>query len=120
MCILRTKRSLCAMSQRHDGCAACLEAKGVGLAVQDFATKQKFMPAERVYHADDQAVAQYYIALADQYSTPSMLSPTQKRFDTVVDNPSSVDLDHSVLGAPPIRCRRAPAGAAWGGLHSCV
>lgn len=73
----------------------------MGYVVQDFATKQQFKPADRVYHADDQAVAQYYIALSEQYSSPKMLAPTQERFDTVVDNPSSVDLDHSVKGAPP-------------------
>lgn len=76
--------------------------------VQDFAEAQDFELGERVYHADDQAVAQYYLALSTKFNLPAARKPTMERFDTVIANPSDVDLDHSVKGAPADYWRPPP------------
>lgn len=81
--------------------------------LQDFAEAQDFQLAERQYHADDQAVAQYYLAIADRYTLPAAAAPTEDRFQAVLDNPSSVSLDHSVRGAHPLgSTRRGCPGAS--------
>eukprot|EP00892_Ulva_mutabilis_P009728 jgi/Ulvmu1/7127/UM034_0033.1 len=66
------------------------------LWLKDFAEAQDFELGERLYHADDQAVAQYYLALSSHFDLPEAAEPAEERFQTVVTNPSDVDLDHSV------------------------
>ena len=55
------------------------------------------------YSADDQAVGQYYIALAAQYPDDAdvALEPVKARLDHIIENPSDVDLDHSIDSVLP-------------------
>ena len=50
------------------------------------------------YSADDQVVGQYYIALAQAFSDDATvnLEPVTARLDHIYENPSDVDLDHSI------------------------
>lgn len=55
------------------------------------------------YSADDQAVGQYYIALAHSFPEDSSvdLGPVTTRLDYIYENPSEVDLDHSISSEIP-------------------
>lgn len=47
---------------------------------------------KRPYHADDHAVAQFYLNLYEDTGNKAMLAPTQKQFDWILDNPKTGSL----------------------------
>jgi len=61
--------------------------------LKDFASEQGYRLEDRLYHADDHVVGQYYLALYDKYKDPAMIKPTQDVLDQVLANPSEVSLD---------------------------
>lgn len=76
--------------------------------LQDYASAQGFGMGSRSYDpefsdivsysADDQVVGQYYIALAESFPGDATvnLEPVTTRLDHIYENPSDVDLDHSI------------------------
>ena len=64
----------------------------------DFAEKQQFQLGERLYHADDHVVGQYYLRLYEHWGKPAMLAPTREAFDAILLNPSTVDLEFTAKG----------------------
>jgi rhamnogalacturonyl hydrolase YesR len=73
-----------------------------------FATEQEFRFEDRLYHADDHVVGQYYLTLYNKYKDPEMLAPMRKVFDQVIANPSKVSLDFG------------PKGTEEGYSHACL
>lgn len=75
----------------------------------------------RKYHADDQAVGQFYLSLYQQFKDPAMLAPTQERFDWILANRKTGSLQwgkgtdassrwgwcDSLFMAPPVWARLA-------------
>lgn len=61
--------------------------------LKDFAEGQGYRLEDRLYHADDHVVGQYYFILHDRYKDPAMIKPTQDVFDQILANPSDVSLD---------------------------
>lgn len=47
----------------------------------------------RPYHADDHAVGQFYLSLYEELQDPKMISPTQERFDWILENPKTGTLE---------------------------
>ena len=82
------------------------------VAVQTYASAQEYGMGSRSYDAefadivsysaDDQSVGQYYIALAAQYpdDAAAALEPVKGLLDHIRENPSDVDLDHSIASVP--------------------
>jgi unsaturated rhamnogalacturonyl hydrolase len=56
-------------------------------AMLDMGNKFNWTPGPRKAHADDQAVAQTYLALFRDYREPRMIVPTQEQFDAVMTQP---------------------------------
>jgi hypothetical protein len=75
---------------------ACL--KMLNLCAQAYAEAQSFQLGDRIYHADDHVVGQYYIALAEHFNLSEAVVPVTTTFEEILSNPSSVDLNHSVPG----------------------
>jgi hypothetical protein len=69
--------------------------------MQTRAEAQSFQLGERVYHADDHVVGQYYIALAEHFNITEATGPMTTTFDEIIANPSNVDLNHSIPGTHP-------------------
>jgi len=61
--------------------------------LKNFAAEQGYKLEDRLYHADDHVVGQYYMALYDRYKDPIMIKHTQDTFDEIIANPSDVSLD---------------------------
>jgi hypothetical protein len=112
-------------AQRHESAGgASLGSLDSTAGLQDRASEQEFMLGERVYHADDHVVGQYYIALADKFSLPEALKPVQETFDFIIENASNVSLNHSVEGAALLRCLARPCSCHSSScspplLHAC-
>jgi hypothetical protein len=68
------------------------------LCAQAYAEAQSFQLGDRIYHADDHVVGQYYIALAEHFNLSEAVVPVTTTFEEILSNPSSVDLNHSVPG----------------------
>jgi len=66
--------------------------------LKDFASEQGYRLEDRLYHADDHVVGQYYLALYERYKDPAMIKPTQEVLDQVLANPSEVSLDFANEG----------------------
>jgi hypothetical protein len=60
--------------------------------MQAFAEKQQYKLGNRTFHADDQAVAQYYIALFERAQEDRMIAPTIAAFNTVLGGAANVTL----------------------------
>ena len=66
--------------------------------LKNFAAEQGYKLEDRLYHADDHVVGQYYMALYDRYKDPIMIKHTQDTFDEIIANPSDVSLDFGPKG----------------------
>lgn len=53
----------------------------------------------RRYHADDICVGQMYVEMYKKYKIKSMIKPTINRLDTIISNPKTIRLDHSLIGS---------------------
>jgi len=60
--------------------------------LKDYAEQQHYQLGERLYHADDHVVGQYYLSLSEFFDDKSMLAPTQKSLDAILLSPSTVSL----------------------------
>ena len=47
----------------------------------------------RPYHADDQVVGQFYLALYEDFNAPEMLNPVREQFDWILQNPKTGTLE---------------------------
>ena len=52
----------------------------------------------RKYHADDQAVGQFYLNLYEDTGDAAMLEPTREQFDWILENPKVGSLEYSGYG----------------------
>ena len=68
------------------------------LWLRDVGSSQEFKLGDRIYHADDHVVGQYYLTLYDYFSDPAMFEPTQSQFDFILSAPSDVPLDFNLPG----------------------
>ena len=68
------------------------------LWLRDVGSSQEFKLGDRIYHADDHVVGQYYLTLYDYFSDPAMFEPTQSQFDFILSAPSNVPLDFNLPG----------------------
>ncbi len=59
---------------------------------------QNYRLGDRLYHADDHVVGQYYLALYDYFGDPAMIEPTREAFDAILRRPSTVPLDYQTRG----------------------
>lgn len=75
------------------------------VAMQDYAKKQEYKLGNRTLHADDQAVAQYYIALYERNGGDEVIAPTQTSFDTVLSTAPNVSLLYDPQGVTSCLCR---------------
>ncbi len=48
---------------------------------------------ERMYHADDHAVGQMYLAMYERHGDEKMLKPTRERFDYILHHPAQTSLE---------------------------
>lgn len=90
--------------------------------LQDFAEGQDYQLGERLYHADDHAVAQYYIALREKFGFEAAIGPTRAAFDAILAEAPDVALTWDPPSAqPPVlnrscfaakKCGRIPPLAA--------
>lgn len=48
---------------------------------------------QRLYHADDHAVGQFYLALYEEFNQPEMLNPVRNQFDWIIDHPKTGTLE---------------------------
>jgi len=55
--------------------------------------RNQWQPGGRMYHADDVAVAQTWLALSQAYGDESLYYPTMARLDFVTSHPSKAQLD---------------------------
>ena len=69
--------------------------------LKNFAAEQGYKLEDRLYHADDHVVGQYYMALYDRYKDPIMIKHVQDTFDEIIANPSNVSLDFGPKGTEP-------------------
>ncbi len=56
-------------------------------------------PARRIYHADDHCVTQTYLELYFQHRDPVMLGPTLERFNYILANARTNDLNFRIKGS---------------------
>jgi rhamnogalacturonyl hydrolase YesR len=61
--------------------------------MRDQAEAMEWLPAARIYHADDHCVIQAYHTLWERYREEDMLAPSIARFEEILANPSPVSLD---------------------------
>lgn len=61
--------------------------------LKNFAENEGYKLEDRIYHADDHVVGQYYFALYEKYKDPKMIAHTQEVFDKILANPSTVSLE---------------------------
>tara|TARA_B100000809_G_scaffold19840_2_gene17473 strand:- start:26001 stop:27209 length:1209 start_codon:yes stop_codon:yes gene_type:complete len=69
-------------------------------ALKELAIHNDYQLAERPFHADDQAVGQIYLWLAEQGGDKSMYEPTQKVLDLVLAESPATSLSHADKGSP--------------------
>ena len=55
--------------------------------------RNDWKPHKRPYHADDHAVAQFYLSLYEDKQDPKMLAPTRELFDWILANPRTGTLE---------------------------
>lgn len=48
---------------------------------------------QRPYHADDQVVGQFYLAIYEDFNEPEMLNPVREQFDWILENPKQGTLE---------------------------
>ena len=68
------------------------------LWLRELALSQEFKLGDRLYHADDHVVGQYYLLLYDYFSDPTLFDPIQKQFNLILAAPSDVSLDFDSPG----------------------
>jgi rhamnogalacturonyl hydrolase YesR len=68
-------------------------------AMIEMGRKHAWKPAPRVYHADDHCVSQTYLELYYQHRDPEMLEPTKERFDFILANQSTSNLNFRIKGS---------------------
>ena len=77
--------------------------------LKDIGDKNNWRLFKRVYHADDQAVGQFYLNLYDNYRDEKMIKPTQMRFDSIIQsdrsNKSLWYWSDALFMAPPVWVR---------------
>lgn len=66
---------------------------------------------QRMYHADDQTVGQFYVSLYQQFKDDNMLRPTQARFDSILTSEKGAKMQwywcDALFMAPPVWARLA-------------
>ncbi|MDO6738721.1 glycoside hydrolase family 105 protein [Wenyingzhuangia sp. 2_MG-2023] len=74
--------------------------------LKDIGNKNKWRLFNRVYHADDQAVGQFYLDLYGIYKQENMLLPTQTRFDSILHTERAQKIQwywsDALFMAPPV------------------
>ncbi len=68
-------------------------------AMMEMGRKHDWKPAKRIYHADDHCVSQTYAELYYQHRDPAMIAPTIERFDFILANAPTNELNFRVKGA---------------------
>jgi rhamnogalacturonyl hydrolase YesR len=68
-------------------------------AMIEMGKQHEWKPARRPYHADDHCVSQTYIELYYQNRDPQMIAPTLERFDFILANQSTSNLNFSIKGS---------------------
>ena len=68
-------------------------------AMMEMGQKQEWKPAKRIYHADDHCVCQTYLELYLEHRDRAMIAPTLERFDFILANARTNDLNFSVKGS---------------------
>ncbi len=58
----------------------------------------QWKPARRIYHADDHCVSQTYLELYFQHRDPAMIAPTIERFDYILTNRRTGELNFRIKG----------------------
>ena len=71
----------------------CLNRVTRAVLLQEFAEQQSYQLGDRLYHADDHAVAQYYIALRENLGLEEATGPTQTAFDAILADAPTADLN---------------------------
>ena len=61
--------------------------------------KLNWQPGPRKFHADDLCVSQMYAEMYSMYRDTTMLNPTLKRLDYLIQHPKTIALDHSLKGS---------------------
>ncbi|MFI3269850.1 MAG: glycoside hydrolase family 88 protein [Rikenellaceae bacterium] len=79
--------------------------------LDDMAAKCQYKLFKRPFHADDHAVGQMYLNLADQFGDEKYYRPTQEQFDMIMTG-KRADAYHwhwcdALFMAPPVWCRLA-------------
>lgn len=80
--------------------SALADSKGDSqyLALQyQYAQHHKYLLGPRIYNADDYAIGQLYLDLYEIYKKPEMLVPLKVIFDTIMQSPSTVNLEIVVV-----------------------
>lgn len=57
--------------------------------LDSIAQTEYYQPGPRMYHADDLAIIQLYLALYEKYSRPEILYPSQARLEFIINHPST-------------------------------
>ncbi len=68
-------------------------------AMMEMGRKHAWKPGKRIYHADDHCVCQTYLELYLHHRDPAMLKPTLERFDHILANASTNELNFRVKGS---------------------
>ncbi|MAJ80825.1 MAG: hypothetical protein CMK30_05785 [Porticoccaceae bacterium] len=68
------------------------------LFLRDIGSSQEFKLGDRIYHADDHVVGQYYLVLYDFFLEPVMFEHTQRQFDLILSAPSEEPLNFDSPG----------------------
>lgn len=66
--------------------------------LERYAALQGFELGDRVYHADDHVVGQYYLALHERNGDPRFIAPLVARFERILADPPQADLDFGARG----------------------
>lgn len=69
----------------------------------------KWQLGKRVYHADDHVIAESYLWAARNGAGPEALVPLRERFDTILEYPPTVSLEHAEYTDP----RGVACGQRW-------
>jgi len=68
-------------------------------AMRSMGKRFGWQPAKRIYHADDHCVTQTYLELYLKHRDPAMLAPTRERFDYILANTRTNELNFRSKGA---------------------
>ncbi len=79
--------------------------------LKEMAQKCDYQLYKRPYHADDHAVGQFYLNLADQFGDEKYYKPTQEQFDMIMSSKRADDFHwhwcDALFMAPPVWTRLA-------------